>query len=453
MEISEVRNGCCRPIERAKLQVGGARARATTKRPAAVRAIAPTPSSCRWVRQLAQVLRAENHLFNVFTPSGSVRLMSERNAGRFHRAVSGHQRRRSRGSSAGRGCSRGSRVLESEEALGAPGALSEEDVVFGVSLLKERSKRPFSGEARIDRRGFSRAYAVSQPLDERRVDALTLERREKPGRSLDRTVGFARVDDTALHAGRRGASLSGIIPYRRPPSIAIGSCDVFAFGDDARHGRRVQQHLARGDAGRRRSFRSRTCTTTPRRSVGQRQLHLRDGISGAIEIDDAIDRAGGGVRREAGRSRDAPTPRRLRGRRSSTPPVRRSSMTRTSGSSRSAARAAASSSSSPPRTSRWLMNELLRSWTMLTSRSIVITWSRRVLVDQIDERRQQRALAARARTGDEHEAFRLDRQRLHRARQAELIDRHRCASASAGRRRPARGDRGNSCSGRGRRRR
>jgi hypothetical protein len=47
------------------------------------------------------------------------------------------------------------------------------------------------------------------------------------------------------------------------------------------------------------------------------------------------------------------------------------------------------------------------------------------LVDLIDERRQQRALAARPRTGHEHEPFRLDRQRLHRAGQAELIHRHR----------------------------
>ena len=46
-------------------------------------------------------------------------------------------------------------------------------------------------------------------------------------------------------------------------------------------------------------------------------------------------------------------------------------------------------------------------------------------VDQIHERRHQRALAARARTGHEHEPFRLDRQRLNLARQAKLLGGHR----------------------------
>ena len=54
-------------------------------------------------------------------------------------------------------------------------------------------------------------------------------------------------------------------------------------------------------------------------------------------------------------------------------PVPRSSITSTSGSSRNAARTAEIISSSFPRTSRWLMNELPRSWTMLISRSIVMT--------------------------------------------------------------------------------
>ena len=45
-------------------------------------------------------------------------------------------------------------------------------------------------------------------------------------------------------------------------------------------------------------------------------------------------------------------------------------------------------------------------------------------VDQVDERRDHRPLAAQARAGDEHETFRLDRERLHFARQTELLGRH-----------------------------
>ena len=94
-------------------------------------------------------------------------------------------------------------------------------------------------------------------------------------------------------------------------------------------------------------------------------------------------------------------------------------------------RAAASISSSPPRTSRWLMNEraaIVDDVDLALDRDDVIAAR---AVDQVDERRHERALAARARSGDEHQAFRLDRERLDFARQPELIGRDRAARHQA----------------------
>jgi hypothetical protein len=131
MEISEVRKRLLQTIERTKQQAAERRARNDE----ASRAFGPFLDTIAvpLVRQLAQALRAEGQLFNVFTPSGSVRLMSDRNADDFVELfldttsadprVVGRTRR-----------TRSSRVLESEEALGAPGALSEEDVL--TFLLK-----------------------------------------------------------------------------------------------------------------------------------------------------------------------------------------------------------------------------------------------------------------------------------------------------------------------------
>jgi len=85
-------------------------------------------------RQVANILRAEGYLFTVFTPSGSVRLMSDRAVEDFielsldtagdRPQVIAHASR-----------SRGRRVLESERAIGEPGELTEEAVL--EYLLKE----------------------------------------------------------------------------------------------------------------------------------------------------------------------------------------------------------------------------------------------------------------------------------------------------------------------------
>ena len=79
-------------------------------------------------RQVANVLKVEGYAFSVFTPSGSVRLMSDRAAEDFVELtldtsgdtpqVLGHTSR-----------SRGRRVTESERAVGTPAALTEESVL------------------------------------------------------------------------------------------------------------------------------------------------------------------------------------------------------------------------------------------------------------------------------------------------------------------------------------
>ena len=80
---------------------------------------------------MANVLRAEGYLFTVFTPGGSVRLMSDRAAEDYveleldttggEPVVSGHASR-----------SRGRRVIESEGPIGPPATLTEEDVLSFV---------------------------------------------------------------------------------------------------------------------------------------------------------------------------------------------------------------------------------------------------------------------------------------------------------------------------------
>lgn len=87
-------------------------------------------------RQVANVLRAEGYVFNVFTPGGSVRLMSERASEDYIELsldttgdaprVLGHT---SRG--------RGRRVIESERPVAArpPAQLTEDDVL--AFLLRE----------------------------------------------------------------------------------------------------------------------------------------------------------------------------------------------------------------------------------------------------------------------------------------------------------------------------
>jgi len=132
MEIAEVRKRVHATIDRARQQAAERRARGDE----AGRAYATFLETVAvpLFRQVANVLRAERYRFTVFTPSGSVRLMSDRAAEDFieltldtagdEPQVVGHVSR-----------SRGRRVTEHERAVGPPAALSENDVLD--FLLKE----------------------------------------------------------------------------------------------------------------------------------------------------------------------------------------------------------------------------------------------------------------------------------------------------------------------------
>src|SRR6185295_3462886 len=132
METSDVRKRLNQTIERAKRQAAERRARGDE----AARAFETVLSTIAvpLFRQVANILRSDGYLFNVFTPSGSVRLMSDRTAEDFielsletagnQPQVIGHVSR-----------SRGRRVIEAERAIGGPGELTEEMVL--EFLLKE----------------------------------------------------------------------------------------------------------------------------------------------------------------------------------------------------------------------------------------------------------------------------------------------------------------------------
>lgn len=129
MEISEVRKRVLGTIDRAKRNAAGRRARIDEA--GREYEVFLDEVAVPVFRQVANVLRAEGYLFNVFTPGGSVRLMSDRAAEDYielfldttedQPRVTGRARR-----------SRGHRVLESEQPIGPPGPvrdLTEHDVL------------------------------------------------------------------------------------------------------------------------------------------------------------------------------------------------------------------------------------------------------------------------------------------------------------------------------------
>jgi hypothetical protein len=129
MEISVVRQRLNETIERAKRRAAERRVSAAEAGRAYDRFLEHT--AVPLFRQLVNVLRADGYQFSLFTPSGSVRLMSDRHAEDFievlldtagdHPFVVGHTSR-----------SRGRRVDESERELGDPATLGEEELLAFV---------------------------------------------------------------------------------------------------------------------------------------------------------------------------------------------------------------------------------------------------------------------------------------------------------------------------------
>ena len=126
MEVSDVRKRLLATIERARRQAAERRARndEATRTFDRVRNTVAIPL----FRQVAGVLRSEQHLFTVFTPSSSVRLSSDRSAEDFVEmfldttgdtpSVIGHTSR-----------NRGHRTIETEQIIGAPDALTEAEML------------------------------------------------------------------------------------------------------------------------------------------------------------------------------------------------------------------------------------------------------------------------------------------------------------------------------------
>lgn len=129
MEIADVKRRVVETIDRAKRRAAAHRTRVDEATQAYDTFLDRTAVPV--FRQVGNVLRAEAYPFNVFTPGGSVRLVSDRGADDYieltldtsgnEPTVTGHSKR-----------SRGRRVIEAERAIGDPAMLTEEDVLAFV---------------------------------------------------------------------------------------------------------------------------------------------------------------------------------------------------------------------------------------------------------------------------------------------------------------------------------
>lgn len=132
MDISLVRKRLTETIDRAKKQAAERRGRSDqASRDFELFLQKIAVPLCR---QVANALKADGYAFTVFTPAGSVRLMSDRAADDFIEISldTGGDSPRVMGQISR---ARGRRVIDAERAIGAPDALTEEDLL--AFLLKE----------------------------------------------------------------------------------------------------------------------------------------------------------------------------------------------------------------------------------------------------------------------------------------------------------------------------
>ena len=132
MEISLVRRRLTETIERAKKQAAERRGR--TDQASREFELFLQKIAVPLFRQVANALKADGYTFTVFTPSGSVRLMSDRAAEDFIEVTldTSDDPPRVMGQTSR---NRGRRVIDAERAIGTPDAMTEEDLL--EFLLKE----------------------------------------------------------------------------------------------------------------------------------------------------------------------------------------------------------------------------------------------------------------------------------------------------------------------------
>ena len=135
MEVSSVRRRLHETIERAKRRAAERRVRSDAAGIAFGRFLDNT--AIPLFRQIANILRADGYTFSAITPSGSVRLTSDRRAQDFVEVMldtSGDEPHLILHASR----SWGGGVIESEKAIGDPETLTEDDLLTAVLSELER---------------------------------------------------------------------------------------------------------------------------------------------------------------------------------------------------------------------------------------------------------------------------------------------------------------------------